>query len=117
MTLRRRLQIFIVFFAVVIFAVGVWERYVYLVARAEVSESLALNIRLDEVANQLSFALSASIFISLFLLILAWIFLERWVLAPLDEMRTELRMVASGTIHQVIEVSNPPEIQLSAADA
>jgi serine phosphatase RsbU (regulator of sigma subunit) len=117
MTLRRRLQIFIVFFAVVIFAVGVWERYVYLVARAEVSESLALNIRLDEVANQLSFALSASIFISLFLLILAWVFLERWVLAPLDEMRTELRMVASGTIHQVIEVSNPPEIQLAAADA
>jgi serine phosphatase RsbU (regulator of sigma subunit) len=32
-------------------------------------------------------------------------------------MRNELRMVASGTIHQVIEVANPPEIQLAAADA
>jgi serine phosphatase RsbU (regulator of sigma subunit) len=117
MTLRRRLQIFIAFFAVMVLAAGVWERYVYLVARAEVSESLAINIRLDEVANQLSFALSTSIFISIFLLVLAWIYLERWVLAPLDEMRTELRMVASGTIHQVIEVSNPPEIQLAAADA
>ncbi len=117
MTLRRRLQIFIAFFAVMILVVGVWERYVYLVARAEISESLAIDIRLDEVANQLSFALSASIFVSLFLLILAWVFLERWVLAPLDEMRTELRLVASGTIHQVIEVSNPPEIQLAAADA
>ena len=117
MTLRRRLQIFIAFFAVMVLAAGVWERYVYLVARAEISESLAVNIRLDDVANQLSFALSASIFISLFLLILAWVFLEQWVLAPLDEMRTELRMVASGTIHQVIEVSNPPEIQLAAADA
>jgi serine phosphatase RsbU (regulator of sigma subunit) len=117
MTLRRRLQIFISFFGVMVLAAGVWERYVYLVARAEVSESLAINIRLDDVANQLSFALSASLFISIFLLILAWIFLERWVLAPLDEMRTELRMVASGTIHQVIEVSNPPEIQLAAADA
>ena len=117
MTLRRRVQIFISFFVVVVLAAAVWERYVYLEARAEISESLALDIRLDEVANQLSTALSTSLFISLFLLILAWIFLERWVLAPLDEMRTELRMVASGVIHQVIEVSNPPEIQLAAADA
>jgi serine phosphatase RsbU (regulator of sigma subunit) len=61
--------------------------------------------------------LSSSILVSLVLLGLAWVFLERWVLAPLDEMRTELRMVASGTIHQVIEVANPPEIQLAAADA
>lgn len=38
-------------------------------------------------------------------------------MAPLDEMRTELRLVASGTIHQVIEVANPPEIKLAAADA
>jgi serine phosphatase RsbU (regulator of sigma subunit) len=90
---------------------------VYLEARAEISESLALDIRLDEVADQLSAVLSISMFVSLVLLSLAWIFLERWVLAPLDEMRTELRMVASGTIHQVIEVANPPEIQLAAADA
>lgn len=96
---------------------GVWERYVYLRARAEISDSVAEDIRLDEVADQLSLALSMSIFISLLLLGLAWFYLERWVLAPLDEMRTELRMVASGTIHQVIEVANPPEIQLAAADA
>jgi serine phosphatase RsbU (regulator of sigma subunit) len=76
-----------------------------------------VDIRLDEVADQLSAALSLSIFISLILLVLAWIFLDRWVLAPLDEMRSELRLVASGTIHQVIEVANPPEIQLAAADA
>lgn len=117
MTLRRRLQVFIAFFAVTVLAAAIWERYIYLEARAEISESLALDIRLDEVADQLSTALSASISVSLSLLILAWIFLERWVLAPLDEMRTELRMVASGTIHQVIEVANPPEIQLAAADA
>jgi len=117
MTLRRRLQLFIAFFAVTVLAVAGWERYVYLEARAEISEAIAIDIRLDEVADQLSAVLSISIFVSLVLLSLAWIFLERWVLAPLDEMRTELRMVASGTIHQVIEVANPPEIQLAAADA
>ena len=117
MTLRRRLQIFIAFFAVTILGAAMWERYVYLRARSEISDSIAEDIRLDEVADQLSWALSTSILISLILLGLAWFFLERWVLAPLDEMRTELRMVASGTIHQVIEVANPPEIQLAAADA
>jgi serine phosphatase RsbU (regulator of sigma subunit) len=117
MTLRRRLQIFVAFFAATVIAAAVWERYVYLRARAEISDNVAQDIRLDEVADQLSLALSVSIFVSLLLLVLAWIYLERWVLAPLDEMRTELRMVASGTIHQVIEVANPPEIQLAAADA
>jgi len=117
MTLRRRLQVFIALFAATVLGAAVWERYVYLNARAEISDSIAQDIRLDEVADQLSLALSVSIFISLILLVLAWIYLERWVLAPLDEMRTELRMVASGTIHQVIEVANPPEIQLAAADA
>ena len=117
MTLRRRLQIFVAFFAATVIAAAVWERYVYLRARAEISDTVAQDIRLDEVADQLSLALSVSIFVSLLLLVLAWIYLERWVLAPLDEMRTELRMVANGTIHQVIEVANPPEIQLAAADA
>lgn len=117
MTLRRRLQFFIASFAVMVLAAATWERYAYLQARAELTEALAQDIRLDEVANELSSALSVSIFISLLLLALAWIFLERWVLAPLDEMRSELRMVASGTIHQVIEVASPPEIQLAAADA
>jgi serine phosphatase RsbU (regulator of sigma subunit) len=117
MTLRRRLQLFIAFFAVTLLGVAIWERTLYLEARAEISETLALDIRLDEVADQLSWVLSSSILVSLVLLGLAWFFLERWVLAPLDEMRTELRMVASGTIHQVIEVANPPEIQLAAADA
>ena len=117
MTLRRRLQIFVAFFAATVIAAAAWERYVYLRARAEISDTVAQDIRLDEVADQLSLALSVSIFVSLLLLVLAWIYLERWVLAPLDEMRTELRMVASGTIHQVIEVAKPPEIQLAAADA
>ena len=117
MTLRRRLQLFIAFFAITVLGAAIWERYVYLRARAEISDSIAQDIRLDEVADQLSAALSVSIFISLVLLVLAWIFLDRWILAPLDEMRSELRMVASGTIHQVIEVANPPEIQLAAADA
>jgi serine phosphatase RsbU (regulator of sigma subunit) len=117
MTLRRRLQVFIAFFAATVLGAAIWERYVYVRARAEISDSIAQDIRLDEVADQLSTALSVSIFISLLLLVLAWIFLDRWLLAPLDEMRSELRMVASGTIHQVIEVSNPPEIKLAAADA
>ena len=72
MTLRRRLQVFIAFFAATVLAVAIWERYLYLEARAELSESLAIDIRLDEVADQLSTALSFSILISLLLLVLAW---------------------------------------------
>ena len=117
MTLRRRLQIFISIFAVTILGAALWERVVYIRAREEISETIAQDIKLDEVADQLSSALSVSILLSLTLLVLGWVFLERWVLAPLDEMRTELRIVASGTIHQVIEVANPPEIKMAAADA
>jgi serine phosphatase RsbU (regulator of sigma subunit) len=117
MTLRRRLQFFIASFAAMVLAAAAWERYAYVQARAEITESVAQDSRLDEVANELSSALGVSVLISILLLALAWIFLERWVLAPLDEMRSELRMVASGTIHQVIEVANPPEIQRAAADA
>ena len=117
MTLRRRLQVFIGFFAVTVLAVAVWERYIYVRARAEISETIAAETSLDEVANELSSVLSISIFVSLILLALAYFYLERWILAPLDEMRTELRIVASGTIHQVIEVAKPPEIQRAAADA
>jgi hypothetical protein len=117
MTLRRRLQLAIVFFAVTLIGAAIWERVVYLQARSEASLTLTNNIKLDEVADQLSTALSVSLLLSLILLFLGWIFLERWVLAPLDEMRTELRLVASGTVHQVIEVANPPEIRMAAADA
>ena len=76
MTLRRRLQVFIFFFATVVIAAATWERYAYLKARAEVSVAIAQNIKLDEVANQLSTALSTSVFISLFLIILAWWYLD-----------------------------------------
>ena len=117
MTLRRRLQLIISIFAVTLIGTAIWERIIYLRARSELSLTLANNMELDEVAKQLSAALSVSLLFSLTLLVLGWIFLERWVLAPLDEMRTELRLVASGTIHQVIEVANPPEIRLAAADA
>ena len=117
MTLRRRLQIFIALFAAITLSAALWERHVYNVARAEISATMADTIKLDEVASQLSSALTFSIIVSLSLLALGWSFLDRWVLNPLDEMRTELRMVASGTINQVIEVANPPEIRIAAADA
>lgn len=117
MTLRRRLQLIIVIFAVTLVGAAIWERLVYLEARSELSLTLENNSEIAEVADQLSTALSISLLISLIFLVLGWIFLERWVLAPLDEMRTELRLVASGTIHQVIEVANPPEIRIAAADA
>jgi len=117
MTLRRRLQIVISIFGVTLVGATIWERLIYLQARSELSLTMADQMEIDEVANQLSAALSISLLLSLTLLVLSWIFLERWVLAPLDEMRTELRLVASGTIHQVIEVANPPEIRMAAADA
>jgi serine phosphatase RsbU (regulator of sigma subunit) len=117
MTLRRRLQIFVVLFGAITLSAALWERHVYNIARSEISAVVANSTELDEVAGQLSSALSFSVILSISLLVLAWIFLDRWVLNPLDEMRTELRLVASGTIHQIIEVANPPEIQLAAADA
>jgi serine phosphatase RsbU (regulator of sigma subunit) len=117
MTLRRRLQIVISIFGVTLVSAAIWERLIYLQARSELSLTMADQMEIDEVAEQLSVALSISLLLSLTLLVLGWIFLERWVLSPLDEMRSELRLVASGTIHQVIEVANPPEIRMAAADA
>lgn len=117
MTLRRRLQIVVAVFGITLVGAAVWERLIYLRARSQISLTLADEMEIDDVADQLSAALSISLLVSLTLLVLSWIFLERWVLAPLDEMRTELRLVASGTIHQVIEVANPPEIRMAAADA
>jgi serine phosphatase RsbU (regulator of sigma subunit) len=117
MTLRRRLQIFVALFGAATLSAALWERHVYNIARSEISNVVANTTELDEVASQLSSALSFSLILSILLLALAWIFLDRWVLNPLDEMRTELRLVASGKINQVIEVAKPPEIHLAAADA
>lgn len=74
MTLRRRLQLAIVIFAVTLIGTAIWERLVYLQARSELSLTLANNMKLDEVANQLSTALSVSLLLSLTLLFLGWIF-------------------------------------------
>ena len=117
MTLRRRLQLAIVIFALTLIGAAIWKRTIYLEARAELLLTPPNTLKLEGAADQLSTALNISLLLSLTLLFLGWIFLERWVLAPLDEMRTELRLVASGTIHQVIEVANPPEIRMAAADA
>ncbi|MEI6109378.1 MAG: hypothetical protein WCQ11_04840, partial [Actinomycetes bacterium] len=99
MTLRRRLQIFIVLFGAATLSAALWERHVYNRARSQISSVLANSTQLDDVASQLSSALTFSLLLSILLLALAWIFLDRWVLNPLDEMRTELRLVASGTIN------------------
>ena len=117
MTLRRRLQIFIVLFGAATLSAALWERHVYNSARSQISTVLANSTQLDDVASQLSSALTFSLLLSILLLALAWIVLDRWVLNPLDEMRTELRLVASGTINQIIEVAKPPEIHAAAADA
>ena len=77
MTLRRRLQLIILIFAVTLVGTAIWERIIYLRARSELSLTLANNMELDEVAKQLSAALSVTLLLSLTLIVLGWIFLDK----------------------------------------
>ncbi len=112
MTLRRRLQILVAVLA----TAGVLSSY--WVFRLNVRH-LKLNEGSvsDALFSEMLGAFISAALVLIGVVVLVWVYLERYVINPLEELRNELRAVASGDIHQIIEVSMPVEISRAAQDA
>jgi len=116
-SLRRGLRYFSITFAVLIIGAAVGERLAYERVRKSAGPYLSDVTGIGREANQLSIILSLALGLNLLLLISAWWVLHSQVLKPLDRMRGQLSAVATGTMHQIIEVDSPKEIHDAAADA
>ena len=117
MSLRRGLRYFSVAFAVLIIGTAVGERLAYERVRKSAGPYLSDVTDIGREAQQLSLILSLTLGLNLVLLIFAWWVLHNQVLQPLDRMRSQLSSVATGSLHQIIEVDSPKEIHDAAADA
>ena len=115
--IREGLRYFIATFAVLIFSLAAYERMTYERARTSINNSKIESSLIAREAAQLSFALTAAFVLDIALLGLAWWSLNRWILRPLNEMREQLRAVASGQRHSLIAIRRPIEISEAAADA
>jgi len=116
-SLRRGLRYFSVAFAVLIIGTAVGERLAYERVRKSAGPYLSDVTDIGREAQQLSLILSLTLGLNLVLLIFAWWVLHNQVLQPLDRMRSQLSSVATGSLHQIIEVDSPKEIHDAAADA
>jgi len=116
-SLRRALRYFIVTFGLLIVGAAVGERLAYERVRKSAGPYLSEVTGIGREAQELSLALSIALGLDLMLLVLAWWALKTQVLRPLEHMRGQLNAVASGDLHQIIEVSSPVEIRDAAADA
>jgi len=116
-SLRRGLRYFSVAFAVLIIGTAVGERLAYERVRKSAGPYLSDVTDIGREAQQLSLILSLALGLNLVLLIFAWWVLHNQVLQPLDRMRSQLSSVATGSLHQIIEVDSPKEIHDAAADA
>lgn len=112
MTLRRRLQILVAVLA----TAGVLSSY--WVFRLNVRH-LKLNEGSvsDALFREMLGAFIGAAIVLIGVVVLVWVYMERYVINPLEELRDELRVVASGDIHQIIEVAMPEEISRAAQDA
>ncbi len=72
---------------------------------------------LTAVADRLSGALAGAAVLALVTIVAASILLGRWVLRPLDDLRAQLRSVASGEREDTIDPSGPPELAAAGRDA
>lgn len=82
------------------------------------AERDAATAELGTVARRLATALALSAAALLAGVLGAYLLLRRWVLAPLDDLRSQLRAVAQEGRHQeVIDPSGPPEIYAAGRDA
>ncbi len=74
--------------------------------------------RLSDVARQLALALGFAGLVLICLLIASAFLFGRWVLRPLEDLRDQLRDVASDGEHtQAISVEGPPEMEAAGRDA
>ena len=117
MRIREGLRYFILTFGVLIISLAAYERMAYERARTSINNSAIGTSLIAREAAQLSLALTAAFVLDIILLGLAWWSLHRWVLRPLNEMREQLRTVASGKRHTLISIDSPMEIREAAADA
>lgn len=117
MSLRRGLRYFIATFSLLIIGAAVGQRLAYERVRKSAGPYLSDLTGIGKEAHQLSLTLSIALGLNLVLLLLAWWVLRSQVLKPLDHMRNQLSAVASGSLHQIIEVHSPSEIRDAAADA
>ena len=117
MSLRRGLRYFIVVFGLLIISAAVAERIAYEKVRKSAGPYLSDATGIGREAHLLSLSLSFALGLNLILLILAWRILQSHVLKPLDQMRYQLSAVATGSLHQIIEVQSPAELHDVAADA
>jgi serine phosphatase RsbU (regulator of sigma subunit) len=116
-SLRRGLRYFSATFAVLIIGAAVGERLAYERVRKSAGPYLSDATGIGREAHQLSIILSLALGLNLVLLVFAWWVLHNQVLQPLDRMRSQLSEVATGSLHQIIEVDSPREIHDAAADA
>jgi serine phosphatase RsbU (regulator of sigma subunit) len=104
-------------FGLLITGTAVGQRLAYERVRKSAGSYLSEVTGIGREAQQLSLTLSIALGLNLILLALAWWVLRNHVLQPLDHMRHQLSAVASGSLHQMIEVKSPLEIRDAAADA
>jgi len=116
-SLRTGIRYFIVTFTLLIIGAAVGQLLAYERVRKSAGPYLSDVTGIGREAHQLSLSLLFALGLDLFLLGLGWWILRSQVLRPLDQMRGQLSAVASGSLHQVIEVNSPAEIRDAAADA
>ena len=117
MSLRTGLRYFIVTFTLLIIGAAVGQRFAYERVRKSAGPYLSDVTGIGREAHQLSLSLFFALGLNLILLGLGWWILRIQVLRPLNQMRGQLNAVATGSLHQIIEVHSPAEIRDAAADA
>lgn len=117
MSLRRGLRYFIITFSLLVIGAAVGQRLAYERVRKSAGPYLSDVTGIGREAHHLSLTLSFAFGLNLVLLVLGWWVLKSQVLKPLEHMREQLSAVASGSLHQIIEVDSPAEIRDAAADA
>ncbi len=126
LSLRTRMALLGIVAIVALIVIGVLVRLAYVdvatstkaVQSATVDQRDAAIEGLAGVARRMAVALTVAGVAALALVASAFVLLRRWVLAPLDDLRRQLRGVARlGHREQVIVPSGPPELRAVGTDA
>ena len=117
MSLRTALRYIIGIFVVSLLSAGAWEWNAYSRARRQVGQVLADNTLLGREARELALALLGTLLVVACGGLLALFGFDRWVRRPINDLRNQLTMVASGNRDHVIKISRPEEIADLARDA
>ena len=126
LSLRTRMALLGLVALVALVVIGVLVRLAYVdvatttkaVQNATLDQRDAAIEGLAGVARRMAVALTVAGVAALALVASSFVLLRRWILAPLDELRRQLRGVArEGHREQVIVPTGPPELRAVGADA